>query len=123
MKENGIQIIAWFGIAGLLIAIFGRKTYLRITRKRWPSVEATLKGIEGDVRISSVPEYELGFQPQYPHNLIYSFNGVQYERQMSYPKIQKGTIRLRVNPADPKEAYFENDLDQSATFVQGARRN
>jgi hypothetical protein len=98
------------GIIGTLLVFLGAfnlRTYLQ--RKGWPVVEGSLDSV--DVKIEATAPTEgvgLFVRPKYIQKIRYSYRGSPYIVEVSGYEIEAGSLKLRVNPEKPFEAFLDN---------------
>jgi len=98
------------GLIGILLIISGvlhLSTYIK--RKRWPTAEGTLDGV--DVKIEgTAPTEGVGFfvRPKYTQKIRYFYRGHPYVVEVSDYEIKEEKLMLRINPEKPYLAYRDS---------------
>jgi len=98
----------FLGFFGALLLFFGTvhlRTYLQ--RKSWPVVEGTPDSV--DVKIEAQVATEgvgLLVRPKYIYKIRYSYPGSPYVVEHSSYKVIEKSLKLRVNPEKPSEAFL-----------------
>ena len=102
--------MGFIGIIGFLLVFFGvlrLRTFIQ--RKRWPVVQGTLDSV--DLKIEpSAPTEVVGFffEAKYIHKIQYSYRDRSYIVEISKNEITDESLKLKVNPEKPYEAYLDN---------------
>ncbi len=93
------------GAAGVIFILMGvGRLTTSIKRRPWPSVEGSL--YLANVKGEAVSGGEIvGIQAKYIYQVQYAYRGQEYEVKKTSYKMLPATIRLRVNPEKPTEAY------------------
>jgi hypothetical protein len=102
-----MSLIGLVGMFLIISGVFNLSTYIK--RKRWPTVEGTLEGV--DVKIEGTAPTEgvgLFVRPRYTQKIQYSYRGHPYVVEVSAYEIKTEKLVLRVNPEKPYIAFLDN---------------